>query len=456
MKIVIIGAGKIGVTLADQLLREGHEIQIIDKDELALKAIDTMDLLTTHGNGIAQETQIEAGVPDADLVIAVMSTDEENLLACLIAKKLGVGNTIARVRNPEYSSAMRLVKDDLGLSMALNPELASASEIARILRAPSAIKIDTFARGRVEMHKVCLPEDSPLNGMKLMELSKVQSGVLICAVERGEQDVYIPDGNFTLKAGDRISFVAKPKIAAKFFPKLGIKTNPVRRILLLGGGRISYYLAKQMLDFGASVKIIEASKKTCDFLAEQLPEASVVFGDGTDEHLLSEEGIAKMDAVAALTGIDEENVLMSLYARSVTDAKIITKINRTTFSHIIQSMDLGSVFHPRYIAADHIVRFVRALQNSYGSNVETLYKIVGNKAEALEFRATAKSAVCGKPLMELPLLPNLLIGAINRGGKILTPAGRDTIEPGDTVIVVTTVTGLNDLDDILDKRRAQT
>ena len=455
MKIVIIGAGKIGVTLADQLLHEGHEITVVDESQEALDAISTMDVMTVAGNGIAQETQVEAGVPEADLAIAVMSTDEANLLACLIAKKLGVGSTIARVRNPEYSSGIRLVKDDLGLSMALNPELASASEIARIMRAPSAIKIDTFSRGRVELHKVRLPEDSPLDGMKLMELGRVQSGVLICAVERGEHEVYIPSGTFALKVGDRISFVAKPKIAAKFFPKLGIKTNPVKRVLLLGGGRISYYLAKQMLDFGASVKIIESNPETCDFLAEQLPEATVICGDATNEHLLAEEGIAKMDAVASLTGIDEENVLMSLYAKSVTDAKIITKINRTTFSHIIKSMDLGSVFHPRYIAADHIVRFVRAMQNSLGSNVETLYKIVGNKAEALEFRATAKSAVCGIPLMELSLLPNLLIGAINRGGKILTPGGRDTIEPGDTVIVVTSVTGLNDLDDILDKRRAK-
>lgn len=455
MKIVIIGAGKIGVTLADQLLREGHEITVVDESKDALDAVGTMDVLAVQGNGIAQETQEEAGIPDADLAIAVMSTDEQNLLACLIAKKLGVGSTIARVRNPEYSSGIRLVKDDLGLSMALNPELASAAEIARILRAPSAIKIDTFSRGRVELHKVRLPENSPLDGMKLAELGRMQSGVLICAVERGDSDVFIPSGTFELKAGDRINFIAKPKIAAKFFPKLGIKTSPVKHVLLLGGGRISYYLAKLMLDFGASVKIIESNKETCNSLAEQLPGASIVHGDATNEHLLAEEGISKMDAVASLTGIDEENVFMSLYVRSVTDAKIVTKINRPTFSDIIKSMDLGSVFHPRYIAADHIVRFVRAKQNSLGSNVETLYKIVGNKAEALEFRATAKSAVCGKPLMELRLQPDLLIGAINRGGKILTPGGRDTIEPGDTVIVVTTVTGLNDLDDILDKRRAK-
>ena len=222
--------------------------------------------------------------------------------------------------------------------------------------------------------------------------------------------------------------------------------------MLLGGGKISYYLAKQMLDFGAKVKIIEANEEVCLTLAERLPEAHVLHGDGTNEQLLAEESISDMDAIVSLTGFDEENVLMSLYARSVSKAKIVTKINRTTFSHIIKSMDLGSVFHPRYIAADLVVRFVRALANSQGSNVETLYK-VGNKVEALEFRATANSAVCGIALMNLPTLPNLLIGAINRGGKILTPGGRDTIEPGDSVIVVTTVTGLNDLDDIIDKRR---
>lgn len=448
MKIVIIGAGKIGITLAEQLAAEEHEVTVIDKRPENLDELSSLDVMTVEGNGISKEAQLEAGMDEADLAIAVMSTDEENLLACLIAKKLGVGNTIARVRNPEYSSGIRLIKDELGLSMALNPELASASEIARILRAPSAIEIDTFSRGRVELHKVKIPQGSPIAGKKLMELGKIQTGVLICVVERGDE-VFIPSGHFTLLEGDRISFIAKPKIAAKFFQKMGVNVSPVKQVMLLGGGKISYYLAKQMLDYGATVKIIESNRETCEFLAEHLEGVTIIHGDATNEHLLSQEGISKMDAIVSLTGIDEENVLMSLYARSITKAKIVTKINRTTFSHIIEAMDLGSVFHPRNIAAEHIVRFVRALKNSMGSNVETMYKIVGSKAEALEFRATAKSAVCSKPLMELKLLPNLLIGAINRGGKILTPSGKDTIEPGDTVVVVTTVTGLNDLDDIL-------
>ena len=329
MNIVIIGAGKIGATLTEQLLREGHEITVVDTRTAALDAIgNTLDVMTVEGNGISMDTQVEAGVPSADLVIAVMSTDEQNLLSCLIAKRLGVGNTIARVRNPEYTSGLHLIQDDLGLSMALNPELASATEIARILRAPASIKIDTFSKGRVELHKMRIDAGSILDGMKLSDLGRLQSGALVCVVERGQHEVYIPDGSFTLLAGDRISVVASPKLAAKFFHKIGVQTNPVKRVMLLGGGRISYYLARQMLDFGASVKIIESSAAVCDSLAERLPEATIIHGDGTSEQLLAEEGIAKMDAVASLTGIDEENVLMSLYARSVSSAKIVTKINR--------------------------------------------------------------------------------------------------------------------------------
>lgn len=454
MKIVIIGAGKIGTTLAQRLAMEDHQVTLVDIRPEALEEVSTLDVMTVEGNGISKETLLEAGVDKADLAIAVLSTDEENLLACLIAKKLGVGNTIARVRNPEYSSGIRLIQDELGLSMALNPELASASEMARLMRSPSAIKIDTFAGGKIELHKAQLPADSPLDGCKLMELGKIQHGILICIVER-EDEVFIPSGTFVLRGGDRISFVAKPRMAAKFFQKIGIAADPVKKVLLLGGGKISYYLARQMLDYGADVKIIESNYDTCEYLSEALPEANIVCGDGTNERLLSQENIEKMDAIASLTGIDEENVLMSLYARSVSKAKIVTKVNRTTFAGIIDSLDLGSVFHPRDIAADHILRYVRALQNSMGSNVETLYKLVGGKAEALEFRATAKSSVCSTPLMELKLQKGLLIGAINRGGKVLTPSGKDTIEPGDTVVVVTTVTGLNDLDDILDKRRAK-
>lgn len=456
MKIVIIGAGKIGATLAEQLTAEAHEVTVVDSDGEALDAVgNSLDVMTVEGNGGSRETLQEAGVDKADLAIAVMGTDEQNLLACLMAKKLGVGNTIARVRNPELSNSLYLIQEELGLSMALNPELAAASEIARVLRSPSAIKIDTFCRGRVELYKTQLTAASGLAGLRLSDFGRMQTGVLICAVERGEREVYIPRGDFVLQAGDRISFVAKPRVAAKFFGRIGVQSNPVKRLMILGGGKISYYLARQMLDLGANVKILDENREVCEHLAEQLPEASVICGDATNEKLLAEEGLARMDAVAALTGIDEENILLSLYARSVSEAKTVTKINRSTYSEIIRPMDLGSVCHPRNIAADYIVRYVRAMQNSLGSNVETLYKIVDNKVEALEFRVTEHSGLCGIPLMELSLKPNVLIASINRGGKIINPAGRDTIEPGDTVIVISGVTGLGDLDDILDKRRAK-
>ena len=456
MKIIIVGLGKVGYAIAQQMVGEEHDLILVDESAAVIEHADaTLDAMCVEGNGACASVLLRAGVRDADLVIAATADDEVNLVCSLMAKKLGAKHTVARVRNPEYFRDAPILRREIGLDMIINPEYAAAQEIARILRAPASIKIDTFSKGRVELHKMRIDSGSILDGMKLSDLGRLQSGALVCVVERGQHEVYIPDGSFTLLAGDRISVVASPKLAAKFFHKIGVQTNPVKRVMLLGGGRISYYLARQMLDFGASVKIIESSAAVCDSLAERLPEATIIHGDGTSEQLLAEEGIAKMDAVASLTGIDEENVLMSLYARSVSSAKIVTKINRTTFSHIIKGMDLGSVFHPRYIAADHIVRYVRAMQNSLGSNVETLYKIVGNKAEALEFRATEKSAVCGRPLMELPTRPNLLIGAINREGRIITPGGRDTIEPGDTVVVVTAATGLDDLDDILDKRRVK-
>lgn len=455
MKIVIIGSGKVGITLADQLAREGHEVTVMDRKEERMERLVAMDLLLMEGDGLHIESQKEAGIPDADLVIATMATDEQNLTACMIAKKLGAKNTVARIRNPEYIDSVLLLKDDINLRMMLNPERACASEIARLLRTPSSIKIDTFSKGRVELHKTQLDQGCTLVGKSLIEMGKMQSGVLVCAVERGEDEIYIPGGSFVLEAGDKISFVAEPATAVKFLKKIGVPTDPVQEVMLIGGGMISYYLAKQLIALGIHVKIIEKNPEICEYLSQNLSKShtTIIEGDGTSEQLLLEERIGHMDAVAALTGEDEENILISLFTKTVSKAKRVTKISRFGFSQMISSMDLGSVFYPRYIASDITVRFVRALQNSMGSNVETLYKIIGGKVEALEFRATKNSAICGKPLMSLKLQPNLLIGAINRNGQILTPGGKDTIEPGDMVVVVTTITGLNDLDDILDKRR---
>ncbi len=454
MEIIIVGSGKIGSTVAEQLSRSGHNITIIDsRPEPLQKNTEYLDVMTVEGNGASHLVLKEAGAEKADLLIAATSADELNLLCCLIAKKLGTKHTIARVRNPEYSRELELIKDDLGLSLSVNPELACATEMARILRIPSAIKIDTFARGRVELLKFSVTPDSPLAGMQLTDLGKFQAKVLICIVERGEDKVYIPSGNFQLAAGDKISIVASPHDARTFLRRIHVATNPVQQVLIVGAGRIGYYLARQLLDAGAKVKLVDSDRKRCELVSQLLPQATVIHGDGTDQNLLREIGLEHTDAFASLTGIDEENILLSLYAHHVSHAKIITKINRTSFTDVINSMDLGSVFYPRYIAADTIGRYVRAMENSLGSNVETLYKLVGGKAEALEFRVTASSALCGVPLQKLPLRNNLLIGCINRRGRTVIPKGSDTVEPGDTVVVVTTIPGLNDLDDILDRRK---
>ena len=456
MQIVIVGDGKIGSTLAEQLSREGHNITIIDRsDEPLQQTSEDLDILCVEGNGATCATQLEAGVDNSDLLIAVTASDELNLLCCLVAKKLGAQHTIARVRNPEYLSNLPLITDDLGLSLWVNPELACATEIARSLRIPSAIKTDTFAKGHVELLNFRLPEGSILEGRALMELpALVRSKLLVCAVERGDQEIHIPSGQFRLRAGDRVSFVASLRDAQKFFRQTRLAASPIRQVILVGGGRIAYYLARQLLDSGLGVKIIESNLARCEELSTLLPKATILHGDGTNEAVLLESGIEQADAFAALTGIDEENILMSLYVRKTwPKIKVVTKLIRHSFQNIIGAMDLGSVYNPRYSASNQICRYVRAMQAGAGSTVETLYKLVGGKAEALEFRADEGSAVCGLPLQDLRLRKDLLIGCINRGGRIVIPSGSDTIEPGDTVVVVTSVTGLKALDDILDKQR---
>ena len=456
MKIVIVGDGKIGSTLAEQLSREGHEVTIIDQNAVPLQqTVEDLDILCVEGNGAMSATQLEAGVDSADLLIAVTASDELNLLCCLVAKKLGARHTIARVRNPEYDEELNLISEDLGLSLSVNPELNCAAEIARTLRTPSAIKTDTFAGGCVEMLKFQLPPDSQLVDKQLMELpGLIKAKVLICAVERGENEVYIPTGTFRLAAGDRISFVASPGNAQQFFRQQKLAAGRIRNALLVGGGRIAFYLARQLLETGLDVKIIESNFSRCEALSQLLPKATILHGDGTNEAFLRESGVEQVDAFASLTGMDEENILISLYVRkSFPRVKVVTKVNRASFQSILSALDVGSVYNSRHSASNLICRYVRAMQNSVGSKVETLYKLLSGRVEALEFRAAEGSPVCGTPLSTLRLKRNILIGSIDRGGKVIIPSGQDTIEPGDTVIVITTITGLSDLSDILDRRK---
>ncbi len=450
MRIIIVGCGKVGTTITEQLSMEGHDIAVIDVNSGVIHDItNNFDVMGVVGNGASYSVQKEAGIDDTDLLIAVTDSDELNLLCCLIAKKAGNCNTIARVRNPLYNNEINFIKEELGLSMTINPEHAAATEISRILRFPSAIEIDTFAKGRVELLKFIVEDGSMLCDKSLIDISGlVQADVLICAVERGDE-VIIPNGSFVLKKNDTISIVASAKNARDFLKKIGVETHQVKNTMIVGGGTIAYYLAEQLLNMGINVKIVEKDKERCERLSELLPKAVIINGDATNQEVLIEEGIAYCESFVSLTGIDEGNIFLSLFAKGCSKAKIITKINRISFDEIINTFNLGTLIYPKYITSEYIIRYVRAMQNSIGSNVETLYRIIENKVEALEFIISEDAPVVGIPIEELNIKDNILIACINHKGEIITPNGKTKISVGDSVIVVTTQKGLQDIKDIL-------
>ena len=456
LSIVIVGCGKVGLTLVEQLSREGHDITVIDKDRSLVEHISgTYDVLGVVGNGASYSVQKEAGIENTDLIIAVTESDELNLLCCTVAKRVANCSAIARVRTPDYSQDVGYLRERLGLAMIFNPELESAREAARMLSLPTALEVASFAHGQAELVTFKIPEGNKLDGMMLWDMNKsipkeIETNVVICAVERGSE-VYIPSGNFQLQCGDVISFVSTRKIARKFLRSIGFKTRQVRSTMIIGGGRASYYLAQELLAMGIGVKIIEKNPARCEELCELLPDANIIYGDGSNEALLLEEGIRFAESFVALTGIDEENLLLTLHARNVSDAKVITKINRINFRSAINTLDLGSVIYPKYITAEAIVAYVRAKHNSMNSNVETLNYICNNRVEAVEFQIRDCPQVTGRMLKDLKprMKKDILIASINRRGRILIPSGVDTIEPGDSVMVVTTHSGFSDIRDIL-------
>ena len=408
-----------------------------------------MDVIGYIGTGNSYKMQKEAGVEDADLLIAVTGHDEVNLLSCLIAKKAGNCRTIARVRNPEYVDEIGFIKEELGLSVAINPELATARDIARLIQVPSALEVDTFAKGRAYMVRLEIPKGSPWHQLRVMDAAvKYGNHFLVCILERGD-GILIPSGNTVMMEGDRISMIAPAEDMNRLFNIIGIQARPIRNVMIAGGGTIAYYLAQRLLKAKVNTTIIESNLQRCNELSEALDKATIIYGDAADSKLLLEEGLEQMDAFVALTNFDEENIMLSLYVGTQSKAKLITKVNKISFEDIINSMNLGSVIYPKLLVADYILRYVRAMQNSLGSNVTTLYKIAGNKAEALEFRVSSNSPVIGIPLEKLSLKPNLIVACVNRKGKIFTPTGQDTMESGDAVIIVTTNVGFKDLKDIL-------
>lgn len=451
MNILIVGCGKIGSTILASLTAEGHDITAVELDRDILAEITNVyDVMGVCGNGADCDTLAEAGVADAEMFIAVTGSDELNMLACYLAGRMGARHTIARIRNPEYNDrSLTFMKQELGLSMAINPELLAARELFHTLKLPTAAKIETFSRGNFEMLELRLREDSPLLGVPLHELrSRYNAKFLICVVQRGDA-VYIPDGNFVLQAGDRIGLTASPVEIQKLMRAIGLASKQARNVMILGGSRTAFYLAKRLLAAGTNVKIIDRDRALCEDLCHALPKAVVIHGDGSHQELLLEEDIGNMDAFVSLTGMDEQNILLSFFAASQSVPKAISKINRPELAAMAERLGLECIISPRKLIADVLVRYARALHNSMGSTIETLYTLMDDRAEAVEFLVQDEPTLVDIPLKELSLKPNILIAGIIRNRRPIIPAGDDRILAGDKVVLLVAGQHLQELKDIL-------
>ncbi|MBR5521808.1 MAG: Trk system potassium transporter TrkA [Oscillospiraceae bacterium] len=446
MKVVVVGGGKVGQLLTQLLVEEDHDVVAIDNREDILELIQTnYDVAVVHGNGATVEVQTEAGVGESDLLIAATSSDEVNLLCCVVANMLGATHTVARVRNPEYDHQIEFLRQKLGMDIALNPEKATAREVFRMLQYPSFLKRDSFAQGRVELVEIKIPDDSALVGKKLMESKDIlRVNALICVVDR-DGDVFIPDGHFVLQAGDRIMVAAEGAKLINLMRSLKLTKKPIRDVMVVGGGHISRYLAQLLEKSRVNVTIIEQDRAKCEELSTELPKATIIHGNGTDQELLLSEGIRDMDAVITLTGMDEENMIISMFANSLDVPKTVTKINRTEYINVLTKAGIDTTVSPKLLVANEIMRYVRTIYHdeselycSLSGKVETLYRLANGKAEALGFTVPVDGNYLGKTLMELKLKPNVLIASIIRNYEVIIPKGSDCLMPGDSIVVVTT------------------
>ncbi|MGI6361862.1 MAG: Trk system potassium transporter TrkA [Bacillota bacterium] len=449
MDIIIVGDGKVGSTLAEQLIQEDHNITVIDNDpDALLRVTEHLDVIGIEGNGASYDVQEEAAVDSADLLIAATSSDEVNMICCLLARKIGAKHTIARIRNPEYARQVYIFKEELGLSMVVNPELAAAIEISRLISFPSAITSSSFAKGLVDVIEFKIKKDNPLVGKPLSDIrnnSKVN--VLICAIER-DGHVIIPSGDFILDADDRIYICGDNKKIARFVHSSGIFSQRIKEVMIIGGGKISYYLCKILVEMGVYVRLIEINEERCQFISDAFPQVLVIEGDGSEQQLLDAEGIGLVDAFVSLTDLDEENLLISMYAAKKGVPKVISKLNRMSYLEVIQETGIDSLVCPKLLTADQILQYVRAMENAVGSQVKTLYRIADEQAEIVEFLASANTLHLQEKLCEIKTRSDALIAAIVRGRHLIIPSGDDFIQEKDSVIVVTTQKGLNDLNDI--------
>ena len=452
MKIVVVGAGKVGTALTRHLSAENRVTVIDQNPHLVDNIINIYDVMGVCGNGASYDVQKEADVEHTDLLIATTSSDEINILTCLVAKKLGVRHTIARVRNPEYGRQLRFMRSELGLSMAINPEAATAREVARVLRFPTAMKLESFSKGRLELVEYRVAEDTALDGTRLSELYRnFKVRVLICAVAR-QGETIIPSGDFTLQAGDKIYLTAAPRELEKFFRQLGVFRAKASSVMIVGASKMCYYLASELLEMGMSVKIIDQDEQRCVSMSERLPKALVIVGDGTDSELLAEEGIGQTDAFVAITGLDEANILMALSAARMSGdcCKVVAKINRKSLVDLVSDAGMiDSVISPWAVTTELIVKNIRSMESASAAAVKTLHRLVDGAVEALEFSVSRDLPYIGTPLKDLPLKSGILLaGIVRRNGKIVIPSGGDMLEPLDDVIVVTTDTNMQDIYDI--------
>ena len=451
MKIIIVGCGKVGYAIAQQLTQEKHDITVVDDEAAHLNRADsTLDVLCIHGNGASISVLMEAGARDADLVIAVTGVDETNLVCALIAKSVGAQHTIARVRNPEYRRDADMLKREIGLDMVINPDLAAAQEIARILSFPAAISVEPFAGGRIDMIGFQLHPEDTILGRSLSDFHRERvAEVLICAAQRGDEFI-IPNGAFVPQLEDRLYMVGSKAELHKMLKSMGRSLQRVKDVSILGGSRISMYLSWELARAGTRVHVVEQDHDKCLRLSQDLPSAMIIEGDGTDIDLIKSENLFGADGFVALTGRDEENLLMALSARRAGVRKVLAKMTRPNYMELVQETGLGSIISPKDIIANQITRYVRALANSQGMAVESLYKLLGGKVEALEFTAGPECRqLLDRPMKDLPLKQGVLVGAIARDKEIVIPDGNTCIHEGDHVVVVTKTTGTDDLMDIL-------
>lgn len=449
MNITILGGGKFGYSIAEQLSAEDHDVVIIDNNEKRVERFtNSLDVMGVVGNGASHLVQREAGVAQADLFVAATQSDEVNLLSCLVAHKLGAKHTAARVRNPEYNEQLSFMQNDLGVSLAINPDYEAASDIFRTLRFPAATKVETFSRSRAELVELKLTAGNPLIGKPLYSIAqRFPFEFLICAVQRGEQ-VFIPGGGFVLEENDRIHVTAHNAEIERFFKELGVLRPRAKNVMIIGGGRITYYLARRLISAGVSVKIIERNEARARQLSELLPKALVFHGDGNDQDLLIEEGIERADAFVALTGVDEENIILGMYAHSKNVSTIITKVNQTALIPLLNDNIADGIISPKEITASQVIRYARSINSSAENSIQTLHRMVGGQVEAIEFRVKKDSRIIGVPLKDLKFKHNLLIACILRGSRVIIPNGNSEVAFGDRVIIVSVNHRFDELSDI--------